>query len=83
MIVQFDSAPLFADLAFRGWFPRWLAVVMGVLAVAAVVLLYFREAGRVPAWRRAVMAGLRAATLASVLFLLLRPTLLTETREQH
>jgi hypothetical protein len=73
--------PLFADLAFRGWFPRWLAVVLGVLAVAAVVLLYLREAGRVPVWRRAIMAGLRAVMLASVLFLLLRPTLMTETRE--
>ena len=74
------TTPLFADLAFRGWFPRWLAVAMGVLAVAAVLLLYFREAGRIPAWRRAIMAGLRAVTLASILFLLLRPTLLTETR---
>ncbi|HET6572701.1 MAG TPA: hypothetical protein VFG68_03790, partial [Fimbriiglobus sp.] len=80
MIDATATTALFADLAFRGWFPKWLAVAMGVLAVAAVVLLYLREAGRVPAWRRAVMAGLRAATLASVLLLLLRPTLLTETR---
>ncbi len=83
MTLDLPITPLFADLAFRGWFPRWLAVAMGVLAVAAVVALYLREAGRVPAWRRAVMAGLRAAALASVLFLLLRPTLLTETREQQ
>jgi uncharacterized membrane protein len=78
-----DTAPLFADLAFRGWFPKWLAATLGVLAVAMVVLLYLREAGRIPAWRRAVMAGLRTATLASVLFLLLRPTLLTESRGHH
>jgi uncharacterized membrane protein len=75
-----SDTPLFAELAFRGWFPWQLAAVMGVVAVAAVVLLYFREAGKVPAWRRAVMAGVRAVALASILFLLLRPTLLTETR---
>jgi uncharacterized membrane protein len=72
--------PLFAELAFRGWFPSWLAVGMGVASVAAVVLLYRREAGRIPVLPRVVMAGLRAATLATILFLLMRPSWLNETR---
>lgn len=82
MIVTTDPL-LFADLAFRGWFPRWLAALMGVAAVAAVVFVYLREAGRVPAWRRAVMAGMRALTLVSILFLLLRPTLVTEAHGER
>ena len=70
--------PLFAALAFRGWFPGWLAAFMGLLALGAVALLYWREAGNVAAWRRAVLASLRGLALLSILFLLLRPTLLTE-----
>ena len=78
------STPLFAaTLAFRGWFPAWLATVMGVAAVAAVVLVYLRESGRLPTWRRLLLAGLRAVTLSSILLLLLKPTLLWETREDR
>ncbi len=79
-----DSTPLFAaTLAFRGWFPAWLAAVMGVAAVAAVVLVYLRESGRLPTWRRLLLAGLRAVTLSSILLLLLKPTLLWESREDR
>jgi hypothetical protein len=69
------SHPLFAELALRGWFPVWLAVLLGLAAVVAVGLLYRREAGRVPAAARVLMAALRAAALAAILFLLLRPSL--------
>ena len=75
--------PLFAALAFRGWFPVWLALLMGFAALVATVLLYWREAGKVPAWRRAVLAGIRGLALLSILFLLMRPTLLTERRGER
>jgi hypothetical protein len=70
---------LFGELALRGWFPGWLALLMGVAAAAAVVLLYRREAGRVSVPMRVLMAGLRAAALATILFLVLRPSWLSET----
>ena len=39
--------PLFAaTLALRGWFPWWAALLLGVVAVAAVGVLYYREGGR-------------------------------------
>src|SRR5262245_59870992 len=53
---------------------------MGVIALVAVGLLYRREAGRVPALRRAGLAALRGLALATILFLLLRPTLVTDVR---
>lgn len=75
-----SELPLFAALAFRGWFPVWLAVLMGLAGAVGAIALYLREAGRVPAWRRAVLAGLRVMTLVSVALLLLRPTILTENK---
>ncbi|OWK46707.1 glutamine amidotransferase [Fimbriiglobus ruber] len=68
-----------AVLAFRGWIPWPVALLICVAATVAVVFVYLREAGRVPVWRRAVLASLRALALGSILFLALRPTLLTET----
>ena len=70
-------------LAFRGWFPAWLAAIMGVAAVAAVVMVYLRESGRLPTWRRLLLAGIRAVTLSSILLLLLKPTILWESREDR
>ncbi|MGL4420732.1 MAG: hypothetical protein ACRCZF_08725, partial [Gemmataceae bacterium] len=75
-----DAGGLYADLALRGWFPTGLAVLMGLAALAAVVLVYRREAGRIPVVPRIVMAGLRALALISILFLLLRPTLVFDSR---
>ena len=75
---------LFAlTLAFRGWFPAWLAALFGVASVAAVVSAYLRESGRLPAWRRLLLASMRATTLASILLLVLKPTLLWEYREDR
>ena len=37
---------LFAALAFRGWFPPWVALLLGLASVAVIVLLYRREVGR-------------------------------------
>ena len=50
-----DSTPLFAaTLAFRGWFPAWLAALMGVAAVTARRLANRsrRQVGRRPDSRR-------------------------------
>lgn len=74
---------LFGELALRGWFPVWLALLMGIASFVAVGLLYRREAGRVSVTARIIMAGLRAATLATILFLLLRPSWLTETQGER
>ncbi len=81
MITGVIPTPLFAmTFALRGWFPWWLAVILGLLAVVAVAFVYLREAGRVTLWRRALLAGLRATTLCSILFLLLKPSLLWEMK---
>ncbi len=74
---------LFAELAFRGWFPMWIATVMGILAIVAVVLMYRREAGRLPVVTRIFAAILRALALATILFLLMRPSWLSETRGER
>ncbi len=71
--------PLFGELAFRGWFPGWLAIVFGLVTIISIVLLYRREAGRVSMGARAVMALLRTATIATILFLLMRPSWLSVT----
>ncbi len=83
MLVAEASPPFDFTLTLRGWFPAWLAALLGVLAVAAVVMVYLRESGRLPTWRRLLLAGLRAVTLSSLLFLLLKPTLLWESREDR
>jgi len=75
--------PLFADLAFRGWFPAWAAALLAAVAAAGVVALYRREAGRLPVLPRAAMALFRVATLAGILFLALRPTLVTDVRGER
>ena len=75
--------PLFGELALRGWFPGWLALLMGAAAVGSIVLLYRREAGRVSVKARVLMAGLRAVTLATILFLVMRPSWLTETNGER
>ena len=43
LIMSLLSPPLFAELSLRGWFPLWAAVLLGLAAVAAVVVLYVRE----------------------------------------
>lgn len=69
----------FASLTFRGWFPWWAAVCLFVFAAAGVVALYLIESRRVPLAWRLVLAGLRTALVALVLFLALKPTWLSES----
>lgn len=75
----FAVAPLFAEMQRRGWFPTWLALLLALAAVAAVGVLYAKEAGRLSAFRRLVLAGVRMAILLVVAFLLLRPAWVSET----
>lgn len=74
-------APLLAELQRRGWFPLWPAVLLGTAALAVVVVLYIREAGRLSVAVRALLAAVRAAVVIGVAFLLLRPVWVDETRE--
>lgn len=67
-----------AALAYRGWLPVWVAVVLGVLAIAGTTYLYVRETAMVPLWRRLLLAGFRGLIVASILFLALKPTILTD-----
>ena len=84
MISPTSFDPLcFAAISFRGWFPPWAAVILGVLAVAGTVALYYRDMASVPLWRRGVLAVVRILLLASVLFLALRPTIVTEVRGER
>jgi hypothetical protein len=74
----FATLTLFAELQTRGWFPRWAAVALGLLAVVAVGVLYAKEAGRLGVIRRLLLAGVRMATIVVVAFLLLRPVWVRE-----
>ncbi|CAN5465893.1 VWA domain-containing protein [soil metagenome] len=74
---------LFAELAFRGWFPTWLAAVLGLLAIVATALVYRREAGRLSVPTRIGLAALRGLALALIAFMLLRPSLLYDSTEKR
>ncbi|MGL6075083.1 MAG: hypothetical protein ACRC8S_13065 [Fimbriiglobus sp.] len=75
---------VFANLlVFRGWFPLWLAVLFGVVAIGVVFLTYVRESGRVTRGRRWLLASIRGLTLASILFLLLKPTLVWDVTNER
>src|SRR5438105_12400294 len=78
MQTLFALDPVFAELAFRGWFPWWLAVPIGVVGAAAVGVLYVVEAGRIGFLPRTLMAALRMGIVALVTFLLLRPVWASE-----
>jgi uncharacterized membrane protein len=74
---------MLAELAFRGWFPVWLAAMFGIAAIAGAVWMYRREAGRVSPRVRLGLAALRAMLFALLAFLLLRPTLHYDRREER
>ncbi|MCZ2340502.1 MAG: hypothetical protein LC104_01740 [Bacteroidales bacterium] len=73
----------FAALAYRGWFPPALALILGLLAAVGVCALYWRESVAVPLWRRGILAVVRVLLLASILFLALRPTIVTESKQDR
>ena len=86
----FDLHPLFADstlwglfnvdLQTRGLFPRWVAVALGLAAVAAVGVLYAKEVGRLSPARRIALAAVRIAAVVLVAFLMLRPVVVVERK---
>jgi hypothetical protein len=69
---------LFAEITYRGWFPWWAALALGIAAVAAVGVLYYREGGRTTLPARTVMGMLRIGIVALIAFLLLRPVWVRE-----
>jgi uncharacterized membrane protein len=74
---------VFAALAFRGWFPVWAAVMLGLLATGAAIALYYRESATIPVWRRGLLATIRILILISIIFLALRPTIVREIQRQR
>ncbi len=66
------------ELATRGWFPTWLALILGALAIVAVIVLYITESGRIGLLPRVFLVAVRTTIVAVVTFLLLRPVLVTE-----
>src|SRR6516165_9545170 len=70
----------FEQLQVRGWFPWWLAVLLGALAIAAIIVLYIKESGRLGVPTRVALATVRTATVIVVAFLLLRPVWANEKK---
>lgn len=83
MTESFALGPLFAELTYRGWFPWWLAMLLGAAAVGAAGVFYAREAGRSAVLPRVLMAGVRMAILVAVAFLLLRPVWVVDDRGER
>lgn len=75
--------PLFAELAFRGWFPLWLAVVLGLVSLVAVYAIYSRESLRMPPFQRYAMAAFRVLAIWVLLFLLCKPVLVDDFKEDR
>lgn len=71
---------LFAELAFRGSFPLWVVILLGLLTTAGSFYLYFREAIKIDPIGKFVMAAVRSVTLWLVLFLLMKPVLVDEVK---
>jgi hypothetical protein len=71
MNTVFATLPLFAELQVRGWFYREVALLLGVLAVAAVVLVYVREALRTNV-RPAIAAVVFASAVVGAVLLFVR-----------
>lgn len=72
-----------ANIQRRGWFPLWLAITVAVLGVAVVAVLYAKEAGRLGATARSIMALVRVSIVLLVAFLLLRPVWVSEDKGER
>jgi hypothetical protein len=64
---------LWAEMQRRGWFPLWLAVLVGLTAAWVVARLYLRESRRLGLVPRLGLAMLRISLVLVLAFLLLRP----------
>ena len=67
-----------ADLILRGFLPPWLAVALLALCALLAVFVYRREAGRIPAWKRGVLAAIRVGTFATLVALATKPSLVRD-----
>jgi hypothetical protein len=67
-----------AEVGFRGLFVWWLVGPMIALLAAFIVLLYFRERGKLGPVRRVILSVLRVTLLAFLILLMCRPVLLAE-----
>src|SRR5262245_13826033 len=72
-----------AVLDWRGPFPWWVAVLIGLPLAGAIVWFYLSERVRLGLARRIALIGLRLLLLGLVLFLLLRPTLVAQFRGER
>src|SRR5262249_116683 len=84
MHTVFAFAPLFAgslDVPHTSW--RWVALLLGILAVAAVGVFYVRESGAIGVFPRLAMALVRMAIVLTVAFLLLRPVWIWEEKTER
>lgn len=75
-----DLGALDADLILRGFVPTWVAVTLAVACALFATLAYRREAGRVAAWRRGLLAVIRVGTLAALVALATKPALVRDVR---
>ncbi|MCS7020534.1 MAG: hypothetical protein NZU63_01750 [Gemmataceae bacterium] len=73
MTVTWLCVPLWAEMQRRGWFPLWLALLLGVAAAFAVARLYLRESARLRLPGRLTLALIRITLVLLIAFLLLRP----------
>jgi hypothetical protein len=67
------AGSLFPEIVLRGSFPLWLAGLFMVAAAGLAVAFYFTESMKLGTGRRLVLAGLRAAILIAIVFLLCKP----------
>lgn len=72
-----------AELHFRGLIPWWAGLVLLVVLSALVIYLYMTERARLNVFVRVLMALVRTAIFALLLFLLCRPVLLAEFAGQR
>ncbi len=73
------------DIHFRGTLSWWIAGPLIVFAIVTVFVVYFREAMKINAAQRIVMAVLRGLALACIILLLLKPVKVSkeETRNRE
>jgi hypothetical protein len=69
-------------LEARGSFPEWLAWLLGLAAIAAIVMLYVKEAGRLGVPTRIALATVRVSVVVLVAILLRRPVWASEQEER-
>lgn len=72
-----------AKMSFHGFLSPAFAAALALAAAAGIFVLYFKERGRFGGARRILMALLRVGVVGMVLFLLLRPVLVAESRGER